>query len=77
MATDQAPIKVTLNLHADDVAIMDALADKHDVTKTHVVRQALALIKYFDDAKAAGSIIIMRDAHNQFYEVAIPMIKEH
>ncbi|MDQ1536329.1 MAG: hypothetical protein QOE58_722 [Actinomycetota bacterium] len=50
---------VEMNRELDDV--VTALAEQQQVPKTQVVRRALALLKYLEDERRAGRVILVQD----------------
>src|SRR5215831_15548424 len=55
-------IKVSLNLLQRDIDIIDTLAEERGVTKTEVIRAAIATEKYLRDAVAQGDKILVEDS---------------
>lgn len=61
------PIKrtMTLNLSDEEMAVLDDLAVKKDLTKTAVIRQALRLYQVVDARLSAGEKLIFEDEAKQ------------
>lgn len=61
------PIKrtMTLNLSDEEMAVLDDLAAKKDLTKTAVIRQALRLYQVVDARLSAGEKLIFEDEAKQ------------
>lgn len=61
------PIKrtMTLNLSDEEMAVLDDLATKKDLTKTAVIRQALRLYQVVDARLSAGEKLIFEDEAKQ------------
>ncbi len=54
-------VKVTVNLTEDDVSALKELAGKKGTTVTSVLRQAIALQKFVDDAEERGGKVLVED----------------
>jgi predicted transcriptional regulator len=54
-------VKVTVNLTDDDVATLKALAGRKGTTVTSILRQAIALQKFVDDADTQGQKVLLED----------------
>lgn len=54
-------VKMSVNLPADDVKILKALADKRGSTMTDVLRQALGTEKFIEDVRTAEGKILVED----------------
>lgn len=48
---------MTLNLRADEMAVLDDIARRHDMSKTAVVKQALRLYQLVNVRLAAGETL--------------------
>ena len=61
------PVKrtMTLNLSEEEMAVLDDLAAKKDLTKTAVIRQALRLYQVVDARLTAGEKLIFEDEAKQ------------
>src|SRR5690349_9944955 len=64
-----ARIKVSLNLLQRDIDIIDALAEERGVTKTEVIRAAIATEKYLRDAAAQGEKILVEDGEGRLRQL--------
>lgn len=56
---------MTLNLSDEEMAVLDDLAIKKDLTKTAVIRQALRLYQVVDARLSAGEKLIFEDEAKQ------------
>lgn len=56
---------MTLNLSDEEMAVLDDLAAKKDLTKTAVIRQALRLYQVVDARLSAGEKLIFEDEAKQ------------
>ena len=56
---------MTLNLSDEEMAVLDDLAVKKDLTKTAVIRQALRLYQVVDARLTAGEKLIFEDEAKQ------------
>ncbi len=56
---------MTLNLSDEEMAVLDELATRKDLTKTAVIRQALRLYQVVDARLAAGEKLIFEDEAKQ------------
>ena len=56
---------MTLNLSDEEMAVLDDLAVKKDLTKTAVIRQALRLYQVVDARLSAGEKLIFEDEAKQ------------
>jgi predicted transcriptional regulator len=56
---------MTLNLSDEEMAVLDDLATRKDLTKTAVIRQALRLYQVVDARLAAGEKLIFEDEAKQ------------
>lgn len=64
-ASENSPlskVKVSLNLLQRDIDIVDALAEERGVSKTEVIRAAIATEKFLRDAVAKGQKVLLEDA---------------
>lgn len=52
--------KLTVQLNADMAEMLDQLADSRGLPKTQVMRDAVKLMKYLDDAVADHSDLVLR-----------------
>ncbi len=55
-------VKVTVNLTDGDVAILKSLAGRKGTTVTSILRQAIALQKFVDDADAQGQKVLLENS---------------
>lgn len=58
---DRDKVKVTVNLTGDDVTALKELAGRKGTTVTSVLRQAIALQKFVDDAEKQGGKVLVED----------------
>jgi len=56
---------MTLNLSDEEMAVLDDLATRKDLTKTAVIRQALRLYQFVDAKLSAGEKLIFEDEAKQ------------
>lgn len=56
---------MTLNLSDEEMAVLDELSARKDLTKTAVIRQALRLYQIVDTRLAAGEKLIFEDEAKQ------------
>ena len=56
---------MTLNLSDEEMAVLDDLATRKDLTKTAVIRQALRLYQVVDARLSAGEKLIFEDESKQ------------
>ena len=56
---------MTLNLSDEEMAVLDDLATRKDLTKTAVIRQALRLYQVVDAKLSAGEKLIFEDEAKQ------------
>ena len=56
---------MTLNLSDEEMAVLDELATKKDLSKTAVIRQALRLYQVVDARLSAGEKLIFEDEAKQ------------
>lgn len=64
-----ARIKVSLNLLHRDIDIINALAQERGVTKTEVIRGAIATEKFLRDAMANGEKILIEDTDGRLRQL--------
>lgn len=58
-------VKVSLNLSPSDIASVEALAGSLSTTKTDVIRRALSLYTFVQDALMEGSKILIERSDGQ------------
>jgi len=61
----KASVKTTLSLPAEAADLLRQLAESRNVTLADVVRRALSIDKYLDDARKDGSRILIEDAEKK------------
>src|SRR5579872_6198675 len=64
-------IKVTVNLTPEDVETLNAIAAKRGVTKTEVLRRALAMEKFLDESADSGEKILLQSPDNSVRQLLI------
>lgn len=65
------PLKTTLTLPEDAVAVMRELAESRNVSFAEVVRRALSVEKYLADARKDGCRILVEDPDKLVKELVI------
>lgn len=61
--------KMSMNLPDDEVQTLKALAERHGVTMTEVIRRSLATYKFFTDAVDNDAKILIRDKDDSVKEI--------
>lgn len=56
---------MTLNLSPEEMEALDALAQRKELSKTVIIRQALRLFQMIDARQAAGEKLVFEDAKNK------------
>ncbi len=65
------PVKTTLTLPEDAVAVMREMAETRNVSQAEVVRRALTIEKFLTDARKDGCRILVEDAEKLIKELVI------
>ncbi|HJT91749.1 MAG TPA: ribbon-helix-helix protein, CopG family [Mycobacterium sp.] len=52
--------KFTVEMNDELDAVVTSLAEQQGVPKTQVVRRALALLKYLEDQRRAGNVVLVQ-----------------
>lgn len=65
------PVKTTITLPEDAVAVMHELAEARNVSLAEVVRRALTIEKYLSDARKDGCRILVEDPDKLIKEIVI------
>jgi hypothetical protein len=65
-------IKMSVNLPDGDVKVLKGLVDKRGVTMTAVLRQAISIAKFIDDAHEDESKILIEDKKGRFRQLVYP-----
>lgn len=63
--------RITVNLGREAAEVLDEIARDAGVTKTEVIRRALANERFFTKARKAGEHIILRDDRGKEREVVL------
>jgi hypothetical protein len=66
------PVQVKVNLLDDDVRTLEELARRKGVTQTDVLRQAIALLKFVEDAKSRGERLLVQDRERTLRPLETP-----
>jgi hypothetical protein len=64
-------IKVTVNLTPEDVATLNAIAERRGLTKTEVLRRALAMEKFLEESADSGEKILLQGPDNSVRQLLI------
>lgn len=65
------PMKTTLSLPGDAVAVLHELAESRNVSLAEVVRRALTVEKFLTDARKDGCRILVEDPEKLIKELVI------
>lgn len=63
------PVKTTVSLPAEAVAILHELARERNVSFAECVRRALKMEKFLSDVRKSGSRILIEDSEQQIKEI--------
>ena len=67
----RGPVKTTISLPEDAVAVLHELAAARNVSFAEVVRRALTMDKYLTDARKEGCRILVEDPEKLVKEIVI------
>jgi len=69
--TARGALKTTINLPEDTVAVLRQLAAARNVSFAEVVRRAITMEKYLNDARSEGSRVLIEDSEKLIKEIII------
>jgi hypothetical protein len=65
------PVKTTITLPEDAVAVLHELARARNVSFAECVRRALKMEKFFNDVRKQGGRVLIEDADHVIKEIVI------
>jgi Arc/MetJ-type ribon-helix-helix transcriptional regulator len=66
---EDAMPKLTVQLSEKLTAMLEELSKEQEISKTHVIRRALALLKYLEDERGKGGKVLIRDQNGATKEL--------
>lgn len=70
-STGRGALKTTISLPEDTVAVLRQLAKTRNVSFAEVVRRAITVEKYLDDARHDGCRVLIEDPEKLIKEIVI------
>ena len=61
--------KISFDLLESDFNILESLAEKRNIAKADIIRQALSYFKFIEEARKKGSSILVEDNKKQLRKV--------